>query len=109
MGFTGDLRTFDIFDLLAWVHGRRKSGTLHVTRRSTKKKIALRDGAVQSSGSNDPRETTGQALVREGLIGEEALFKALLKQETDKRRLGEILIGEGLLTEEELMRTLRGE
>jgi hypothetical protein len=107
MGFTGELRTFDIFDLLAWAHGRRKSGSLRLTRRSTKKTIALRDGAVQFSGSNDPRETTGQALVREGLISEEALFKALLRQETDKRRLGEILMGEGLLTEEQLMRTLR--
>ena len=46
--------------------------------------------------------------MRERLITEEALFRALLKQETDKRRLGEILIGDGLLTEPQLMTTLRG-
>jgi hypothetical protein len=107
MSFTGDLTTFDMFDLLAWVNGRKKSGTLRLTRRSTEKRLAFRDGSLHWSNSNDPRETIGQALVRERLIGEEALFKALLKQEADRRRLGEILIGDGLLTEEQLMQTLR--
>ena len=79
-----------------------------MTRRSTKKRLAFRDGQVQWSSSNDPRETIGQALVREGLIQEEPLFRALLKQETakDKRRLGEILIGDGLLSEPQLTKTL---
>ena len=106
MSFAGDLSTFDLFDLLAWVHGRRRSGTLVMTRLSTKKRLAFRDGALQRSSSNDPRETIGQALVRERLIKEEALFTALLKQETDPRRLGEILVGDGLLTEPQLMKTL---
>jgi len=106
MSFAGDLSTFDVFDLLAWVHGRRRSGTLVMTRLSTKKRLAFRDGALQWSSSNDPRETIGQALVRERLINEEALFTALLKQETDRRRLGEILIGDSLLTEPQLMKTL---
>jgi hypothetical protein len=106
MSFAGELRTFDIFDLLAWVHGRRRSGTLVMTRLSTRKRLAFRDGALQWSNSNDPRETIGQALVRERLITEEALFTALLKQETDSRRLGEILIGDGLLQEPQLMKTL---
>lgn len=78
-----------------------------MTRLSTKKRLAFRDGFLDWSSSNDPRETIGQALVRERLITEEALFTALLKQETDKRRLGEILIGDGLLTEAQLMKTLR--
>ena len=107
MSFAGDLHTFDLLDLLAWLMGRRKAGVLQMTRRSTCKRLAFRDGAVQRSSSNDPRETIGQALVRDGLITEEALFKALLKQETDKRRLGELLIADGHLTEPQLMKTLR--
>ena len=107
MSFAGDLRTFDLFDLLGWLMGRRKAGILQMTRRSTKKRLAFRDGAVQWTSSNDPRETIGQALVREGLVTEEALFRALLKQETDKRRLGELLIADGHLTEPQLMKTLR--
>jgi hypothetical protein len=107
MSFTGDLHTFDLFDLFGWLLGRRKAGVLTLTRRSTRKRLAFRDGALQWSSSNDPRETIGQAFVRDGLIDEEALFRALLKQETDKRRLGEILVGDGLLTEAQLGKTLR--
>ena len=108
MSFGGDLHTFDVFDLLGWLMGRKRAGILQMTRRSTKKRLAFRDGQVQWSSSNDPRETIGQALVREGLVQEEPLFRALLKQETakDKRRLGEILIGDGLLTEPQLTKTL---
>jgi hypothetical protein len=107
MSFAGDLHTFDLFDLLGWLMGRKKAGILQMTRRSTKKRLAFRDGAVQWTSSNDPRETIGQALVRDSLITEEALFKALLKQESDKRRLGELLIADGHLTEPQLMKTLR--
>lgn len=109
MSFSGDLRTFDLFDLLNWTMGRRKSGELQLTRRSTRKRMVFRDGELQWSSSNDPRETIGQALVRDRLLGEEALFGALLKQESDKtqRRLGEILVADGLLSEQQLVGTLR--
>jgi hypothetical protein len=107
MSFAGELHTFDLFDLLAWLAGRRKSGLLSLTRRSTRKTLAFRDGALQWSGSNDPRETIGQALVRDALITEEALFRALLKQEKEQRRLGEILIADNLLTDQQLLRALR--
>jgi len=109
MSFAGDLHTFDLFDLLGWLMGRKRAGVLQMTRRSTKKRVAFRDGQVQWSSSNDPRETIGQALVRDGLIDEQALFTALLKQEApeEKRRLGEILIADGLLSEPQLMKTLR--
>jgi hypothetical protein len=108
MSFAGDLRTFDLFDLFGWLMGRKKAGVLLMTRRSTRKRLGFRDGAVQWSSSNDPRETIGQALVREGLITEEALFRALLKQEADTRRLGEILVADGALSEPGLAKTLRG-
>jgi Domain of unknown function (DUF4388) len=110
MSFGGDLHTFDVLDLVGWLMGRKRAGVLTMTRRSTKKRMAFRDGQLQASSSNDPRETIGQVLVRDGLITEEVLFRALLRQETakDKRKLGEILIGEGLLTETQLAQSLRG-
>jgi tetratricopeptide (TPR) repeat protein len=107
MSFAGDLQTFDVFDMLSWLAGRRKGGLLTVSRRSTRKTLAFREGELQWSGSNDPRETLGQALVRDALITEEALFRALLKQETEKRRLGELLVADGLLTEQQLLHSLR--
>jgi hypothetical protein len=107
VSFAGDLHTFDLFDVLGWLMGRKKAGILEMTRRSTRKRLAFRDGAVQWTSSNDPRETIGQALVREGLVTEEALFTSLLRQETDKRRLGTLLVADGHLTEPQLMKTLR--
>ncbi len=107
MSLAGDLRTFDAFDLLAWIAAHRKAGLTTVTHRSTQKMLAFRDGRLQASGSNDPRETLGQALVRDQLISEEGLFRALLAQEREKRRLGEILVAEGLLSDELLVRALR--
>jgi hypothetical protein len=109
MSLGGELRTFDFFDLLQWVLARRKTGRLQVSKRSTRKRFGFRDGTLHSSASNDPRETLGQRLVRDGLIDEEALFRALLKQEQEKgrARLGEILVRDGQLTEEPLVRSLR--
>jgi hypothetical protein len=107
MSLAGELRTIDVFDLLAWAQGRRKGGLMTFSRRSTRKTLAFRDGALQWSVSNDPRETIGQVLVRDGAITEEELFRALLKQEGEQRRLGEILIADGLLSEQQLTGALR--
>jgi hypothetical protein len=107
LSFGGELKTFPLADILDWVARRMKTGRLELKRKSTEKKLTFRDGLLHSSFSNDPRETMGQALVRESLIKEEQLFTALLRQETEGKRLGQILIGDGLLTEEVIKRTLR--
>jgi hypothetical protein len=107
MSLAGELRTIDLFDLLAWIMGRRKSGFMQLSRRSTRKRLGFRDGVLHTSNSNDPRETIGQTLVRDGVISEETLFRALLRQEQEKRRLGEILTAEGLVSEQQLTHMLR--
>jgi hypothetical protein len=107
MSFGGDLRTFDLLDTLQWVHGRHRTGVLQLTRRSTRKSFGFRDGVLRASSSNDPRETMGQRLVRDGLIGEETLFRTLLKQEGDRRRLGELLVEDGQITAEQVTLALR--
>ena len=107
MSFGGELRTFDVFDLLEWISHRGKTGLLQLSRRSTRKKLSFAAGTLVSSCSNDPRETIGQVLVRDGLVDEQTLFRSLLKQEQDQRRLGDILIADGLLTQDQLLRTLR--
>jgi hypothetical protein len=107
MSFGGELRTFDLFDMLQWIQGRRRTGVLSLSRRSTRKTLSLREGVLRASASNDPRETLGQRLVRDGLIGEQALFRALLRQEKEPRRLGELLVEDELLTPEQLAAALR--
>jgi hypothetical protein len=107
VSFGGDLRTFDVFDLLEWIAHRARTGLLQLSRRSTRKKLSFSAGRLVASTSNDPRETMGQVLVRDGIVDEQTLFRALLEQERDRRRLGEILVSGGLITREQLVRTLR--
>jgi hypothetical protein len=94
-------------DVLQWIAGGRKTGTLHVERRSVQKRIILREGNVYSSWSNDPRESLGQFLIRLRLVTEEQLFRALLAQEEKGRLIGSILVADGVLNEEDLRRALK--
>jgi hypothetical protein len=107
MSLTGNLRTMSLPDILQWISTGRKTGTLHLERRSIRKRIAFRDGAIFSSWSNDPRESLGQFLIRDRLVSEEQLFKALVAQEKEGRLIGSILVSGGLLTEEDLRRSLK--
>jgi hypothetical protein len=106
MSLRGDLRTMPLPDVLQWVGSGRKTGTLHVARRSIRKRILLREGRIYSSWSNDPRESLGQFLVRLRLVSEEQLFRALLAQEREGRLLGSILVSQGALSEDDLKRAL---
>lgn len=106
MSLAGNLRTMALPDILQWIAVGRKTGTLHLERRSIEKRVSFKSGQIFSSWSNDPREYLGQFLVRHGKISEEQLFKALLRQEREGKLIGDILTGEGLLTAEELQQSL---
>jgi tetratricopeptide (TPR) repeat protein len=107
MGLTGNLRTMDLPEILQWISVGRKTGTLHLGRRSIQKRIVFKEGVVYTSWSNDPRESLGQFLIRDGLVTEEQLFTALLIQEQQGRFLGAILVAEEILREDELRQALR--
>jgi Domain of unknown function (DUF4388) len=107
MGLTGNLLTMSLPDILQWIAQGKKTGTLHLERRSVRKKLVFREGQIFSSWSNDPRESLGQILVSHRYVSEEQLFKALLGQETQGRLIGSILVGEGALSEADLQSALR--
>lgn len=107
MGLNGDLLTMELSEVLQWISVGRKTGTLHLRRRSIEKGVVFSNGTISSSWSNDPRESLGQFLIRGGRIGEEQLFRALLRQEDEGRLLGSILVDAGLLSEEDLRQTLK--
>jgi Domain of unknown function (DUF4388) len=107
MAFAGDLSTIILSDILSWVTSRRKTGTLELKRHSTEKRLVFRAGRLESSWSNDPRETLGQALIRERLLDEQELFLALLEQEKTSQKLGTVLVARGLVTDEQLLQMLR--
>lgn len=107
MKVSGDLQVMDLADLLGWAARRGRTGLLHVGSRSTRKRLALREGLLDATSSNDPRDMLGQFLVRDGLITEQQLFEALLRQETDRRMLGVLLVADGLVKPEHLAQALR--
>jgi len=107
MSLTGNLRTMDLPEVLQWISGGRKTGTLHLDRGSVRKRIAFTDGIIHTSWSNDPRESLGQFLIRDNLVTEEQLFKALLRQEKEGRLIGVILVGDGVFTEADLRHALQ--
>lgn len=107
MSLVGNLRTMDLPEILQWIAGGRKTGTLYLEHRSIRKRITFREGVIHTSWSNDPRESLGQFLVGAGLLSEEQLFGALLRQEKEGRLLGAILVGDGVLGEGELREALR--
>lgn len=107
MAFAGDLRTVEAAEVFQWVARNHLTGTLHLRRGPSHKAISFKNGKVFSSASTEPRERLGQFLVREGLISEEQLFAAMLRQEEKGESLGAILLADGVITEATLMRVLR--
>ncbi len=107
MSLAGNLRTMELPDVLQWVSSGRKTGTLYLERRSIQKRIYFQDGGIYTSWSNDPRESMGQFLIRERLVSEEQLFKALLRAEEERRMLGLVLLADGAVSEEDIRRTLQ--
>jgi hypothetical protein len=107
MSLSGNLRTMELSEILQWISSGHKTGTLHLERRSVQKKIVFRKGVIYTSWSNDPRESLGQFLVRDGWISEEQLFRALLQQEQEGSLLGAILVSTGILTEDTLRQSLQ--
>ncbi len=106
MSLSGNLRTMALSEILQWLAIGKKTGTLFLERESVQKRIVFRDGCITTSWSNDPRESLGQFLVRERLVTEEQLFKALLRQEEEGRLIGSILVADGSLPEAQLQRCL---
>jgi serine/threonine protein kinase len=103
----GDLKMMKLSVILRWISSGEKTGVLHLDGESVQKRIVFSEGTISSSWSNDPTEFLGQFLVRSGLVTEEQLFKALLKQEQQGRLLGTILVAEGALTEEQFLYAMR--
>lgn len=106
-GVAGDLHVMWIEDVLGWISRKAGTGTLHVRKRSTHKRLLFNAGLLDATHSNDPREMLGQFLIRDGAISEQQLFEALLEQEKERRLLGGILMAQGLIDAERLARSLR--
>jgi hypothetical protein len=93
-------------EILQWLGGARKTGTLEVEHERVIRRIHFRDGTIRSCGSDYAPTLLGQYLLSRGRIAESDLRDALAEQAKSGRNLGEILVDAGRLTVEELERFL---
>jgi hypothetical protein len=93
-------------EILQWLGGNRKSGTLEVEHERVVRRIHFRDGTIRSCGSDYAPTLLGQYLLSRGRISEPELRTALAQQEGSGRNLGSILVEAGRLSAEELGRFL---
>src|SRR6185369_1122553 len=107
MSIHGTLKTMSVADLLQFLAGGRKTGTLKIARGSIRKKIYLENGLIVGSSSNDPKWFTGQVLLHYGKIGEEQLRIGMEIQRASGGRLGTILAEHGYVTQEDVLEVLR--
>lgn len=107
MSITGNLKTMELAELLQWLSGAMKTGTLVVENTRVTKQIFFRDGMIVSSASTDPREHLGAFLVSHGFITDAELGQAIRMQESNKMLLGKILSTIGAISETDLHRMLR--
>ena len=54
MSITGNLKTMELAELLQWLSGAMKTGTLVVENGKVTKQIFFREGMIVSSASTDP-------------------------------------------------------
>ena len=106
MAVNGDLYSMPVPELLQWLGGNRRTGTLEIERDKVCKKIVFENGRIVSCSSNDPSELLGHYLVARGQVTEDLLRIALDQQAATKKQLGMTLVEMGVLTSEELTRNL---
>jgi hypothetical protein len=111
MGFTGNLKTLSFGDILQLIATGKKTGLLRLNRPHGAKLIWFRDGNVVAAASESAveEERLGQVLLRQGLIREEDLKRALKRQSANGKRLGHVLIEMGLLERGAIVDALRAQ
>ena len=105
-GLVGDMGTMPVADLLLYLGNRKLTGTLSCESGSAKKSLHVKEGAVVSVGSNDPREYLGQFLITFGHLSEDQLTRAFQTQAEHKVPLGRLLVMAGLVTEQAMQEVL---
>jgi hypothetical protein len=106
MAFEGDVATFPVGDLLAWLAQRRATGVLSLTRRLTARRFHLRAGQVRLVSSSEQEMLLGQLLVERALLGPDALAQTLASRGRSRARLGRLLARGGLVTPAQLQAIL---
>ena len=104
----GDIDTYPLGELLAWLARSRATGVLTLARGMTIRRFHLRAGHICLVSSSEQELLLGQILVERKVLGESALAKALAGRGRSRTRLGRLLLRGGLVTQKQL-RSILGE
>jgi hypothetical protein len=106
MSLSGRLDTMDLPEVLQWATIGRKTGSLSFVKDKTKVNIFLKDGKIISSTSNDPTKQLGQFLLFQGKVTESQLKRAFELHLQSRVMLGKILVREGMVSQEDIEKAL---
>ncbi len=106
MALEGDIKTFPLADLLAWLVERRATGVLSLSRGLSARRFHLRDGQVRLCSSSEQEMLLGQLLIERKVLGADALAQALAGRGKSRARLGRLLARGGLVTPRQLQSIL---
>jgi hypothetical protein len=107
MTIAGNLRTMAFADLVQWLSGSEKTGTLVIEGKDCTKRVYLRRGALAAIASDHPREKLGYYLVGWGLMSEVQLRQAIKLQDEQRLMLGQLVVRLGFCTPKEMAYLIR--
>ncbi|MCK4760603.1 MAG: DUF4388 domain-containing protein [Candidatus Aminicenantes bacterium] len=109
MAFKGTLKEFKVPDILQWFSLQGKTGILTFTKDDGFITLIFELGLIVGVDSF-PRKLemrVGSVLVKQDIVGEEMLQRALTIQKRTKQKIGEVLIGMGLVEERTVKEALK--
>ena len=112
MSLEGDLKEFGLADILQLIYFQRKTGVLTLEGRMDRVRLMFYEGNIISAETKRKVEANrfGSLLLKNSLIKEEDLQKALEEQQSSAsgggEKLGSILIKKGLIGKEQIQEIL---
>jgi len=106
VGRLEDLALTDIFQIISL---SKKTGTLILKSKAGAAVVVFKNGQVIQAATDNLRDTLGNILISNGLVGEQDLTRALESQKRAKgaKRLGQILVEMGAIEQDVLENTIR--
>jgi hypothetical protein len=103
---SGTIPGTSVVDIVSFLHGAKKGGTLTLVSGETCKAVLFDSGNVVSAVSNREEDRLGEILYRYGKITREQLAEAL-SAVGETRRLGKVLVDRGFINSHELWSFIR--
>lgn len=109
MAFKGTLKEFKVPDILQLISLQKKSGILTFNSNEGFITVIFEDGAIVGVDAFPKKleMRVGSVLVKQDIISEEMLQRALAIQKRTGQKVGEILIGMGLIDERSIPEALK--